>query len=196
MWPAAPKAHPAILTMRSRPLIRSPAQISSPDVGQRQSRLVLREYTHFCLPGTLLLSCDQTDSPRRPSPPDIRRCFNEAVRRGRRQGRGRTCLLPGTPSHGSLRFSVGVDVLKDIAEVCPTSTFFLRYGGSVDGLVESLLLNKADIVPGPSALGLHLDLRIRVQPLNQCNPRRISSRCPISFTPIPAPGRSHQHRES
>lgn len=48
------QAHPAILTMRSRPLIRSPAQISSPAVGQRQSRLVLHDCTHFCLPGTSL----------------------------------------------------------------------------------------------------------------------------------------------
>lgn len=64
---SAQQAHPAILAMRSRPLIRSPAQISNPDVGQRQSRLVLREYTYFCLPGTPLLSCDQTGSPCRPS---------------------------------------------------------------------------------------------------------------------------------
>jgi hypothetical protein len=49
------------------------------------------------------------------------------------------------------------------------------------------LLNKADIVPGPSALGPDLDLRVRVQRLNQCNPRRTSPRCAISFTPIPAP---------
>lgn len=94
---SAYQAHPAIVTMRRRPLIRSPAQISSPDVGQRQSRLVLREYSRLYLPGTsFFLSCDQTNLPCRLSPPDIRRCFDAAVRmgkEGRPAGKLVSCLV-------------------------------------------------------------------------------------------------------
>lgn len=148
----------------------------------------------------LFLSCDQARPPCRPNPPDTRCSFDAAVRTalgGRTAGKLAFCLGPN--SHGSLRFSVAVEVLTGIG-----SQRVLRrnarhppslYGGSVDRYVESRLWNKADIVPGPSVLGRDLDLRIRVQHLNQCNPRRISPRRPISFTPIPAPGGGHHHRE-
>lgn len=100
-----------------------------PGSGQRQSRAVLPEYACFCLPGTSFLSCDQTGSPCRPSRLTYSRCFEgRRIWNGEGGTASRQAWLPShvTRSRGSPRCSAGVDVLKDIAQVCPTSTFFLR----------------------------------------------------------------------
>lgn len=62
-----PASPPRNLSMRSRPLIRSPVQISPRTLTSVKSALSYVRDTHLCLSGTSLLSCDPTHSPCRPS---------------------------------------------------------------------------------------------------------------------------------
>lgn len=129
MWPAAPSKPTPQFGHAEPSTDQIPCADLVPGSGQRQSRAVLPEHACFCLPATSFLSCDQTDSPCRPSRLTYSRCFEgRSIWNGEGGTASREAWLPShvTRSRGSLRCSAGVDVLKDIAEVCPTSTFFLR----------------------------------------------------------------------